>query len=125
MTENEELLALLFKFLAKNAPGFFSILGMIAFVVCLFIFRKTFFRWWRKFTGATEPEQPPHERRANDLIISKLIDALVQGGQKIASELHDLSSSIREQTRATNQGFADLHRKVESLTAGKGGLHGR
>ena len=125
MTENEELLALLFKFLAKNMPGFFSICGVIAVVICLFVFRKTFFRWWRRFIGVSEPDEPPRERRANDLIISKLIDALVQGGQKIASELHDLSSSIREQTKGMNQGFADLHRKIESLAAGKGGSHGR
>lgn len=72
------------------------------------------------FSSLGRVEKPPTERRSNDVIVSKLIEALTQGGQKVSQEMHDLTAAMRDQTKAINDGFRDLHRKVESLAKNSG-----
>lgn len=70
---------------------------------------------------------PDKDRRKNDPVILQFLDAYRQGismGAQIVTSVADLTASIREQTKAMNEGFRDLHRKVEDISNGRGNAHG-
>lgn len=123
--ENEEFVKAMLNFLVKNAPGFFSMLGFLSAILLVVVLRRPVVRVWRKWTGGGEGEDVGGRRR-DDAIISQFLTAYkesVQMGTRIVAEIHDLAAAIREQTLATNNGFRDIHRKLDSALA-KGAAHG-
>lgn len=55
-------------------------------------------------------------RRCDDAIISQFLNAYKQGvemGGKIADEIRSLAEALRAQNAAQNEGFRDIHRKLD------------
>jgi hypothetical protein len=125
--ENEQIVRVLLEFLVKNAPGFFSMLGFLSAIILVIILRRPVVKIWRKWAG--EEAEGSGGRRRDDTIIIQFLDAYkrsVEMGSRIVDEVHGLAEAIREQTAAQNEGFRDVHRKLDkALNAGGHGSHAK
>lgn len=111
--ENDQVVKALLEFLVKNAPGFFSTLGFLAALVMVVLLRRPAAKLWRKFVGAADESEG---KRRDDGIILQFLAAYKQSvemGAQIVAEVHGLADAIRQQTAAQNDGFRDLHRKLD------------
>jgi hypothetical protein len=86
-------------------------------ILMVIVLRRPVLRVWKKWSGSGDCEDSGGRRR-DDAIIAQFLSAYkesVQIGTQVAQEINNLAGAIREQATATNQGFRDTHRKLDTV----------